>query len=189
MNPNIWYDPMTGEVCQVDTSDQTVSCMPTSMTCSFERGHGHEFYNCIMEESGCRFESVFHDDPATGKFLLCEECVPDPICGNNDPTPDPIPYLENATFCPDIDNTFNTGTNDCLVFGSSRRTGTIPFVWTRFDSNCSATPLSYGIELKCDLLGTLTPQLVIDGSDISLRLENIFIVGPGTTQLFSYIRQ
>ncbi|MBI4196625.1 MAG: hypothetical protein HY539_02270 [Deltaproteobacteria bacterium] len=85
MNPDVWYDPATGEVCHRNIATEVVSCEATMMTCSFEEEHGHEFYSCLTEEGGY---DIFHDDPVTGKFLLCEECSSRPSVP---PPPSPNP--------------------------------------------------------------------------------------------------
>jgi len=93
MNPNIRYDPATREVCHREGETASFHCGATSMTCVLERDHGHEFYKCTKEEDGCRFEVIFHEDPATGKFLLCEMCASEPSCRTTAPRVDPTPYL------------------------------------------------------------------------------------------------
>lgn len=195
LNQNIWYIPPTAQqVCHRDNESDPADCRSPAMTCTFEQDHGHDFYRCIKEEPGRRMEMVFHYDAASGKYLLCEECMPGDRCDHDhhpqpEPIADPPPSLTNATFCPASDNTFNEGSRDCIVFGEPTSRRTIPFVWSSFYSNCVALPHEHNIELRCDSLGSLYPALSSEGTEIRLRQINIMTTDSGRQLVFSFIRQ
>lgn len=91
--------------------------------------------------------------------------------------------FDDKTYVEASDDTFNSGDHNPLVFKSD---GT--FTWSQFCSNCRWTLFGRAVQLTCDGLGTIMPNVSFAG-DGSCRLRSDSIYVDNMIQVLSYVEQ